>query len=266
MVVAASLRQLEYVPRFEPPLGGKLLDVIAEIDGSPVYFEVVAPERAEASAEDQRLVERLIAEVRHRVSHCRVEIEICDLLDAESIGAIAAAIETAKPFSWVDVNSLARIRRVNAGQNLIPIFDEENHQIVIGGERSTQGDSTSVIARWEPSDARAKRIFNNEYKHFSQAVPNVLVVNVSAVTSGMKLWPAEMARLLQPTRNRKVGAVVFFTQSAVGPPEAIRRRWMVLENPHAQFPIPERLLAGFESLDESSAYGRPRQERRIAKR
>jgi hypothetical protein len=162
------------------------------------------------------------------------------------------------------VDSLARVRRINASQPLLPTFDGEGAQVVFAEEISVQGESTSVITRWESSDVRAKRVFNEEYHQFSPSVSNVLVVNVCAASDGMKLWPGEMARLLQPTRNRKVGAVAFFEQGSLGLPEAIRRRWRVLVNPHAHLPIPERLLAGIESLDESTAYGLPRPERIVA--
>ncbi len=264
LVLVAAVRRLGYAARFEPALEGKVLDAVAEIDEIPVYFEVVAPERSEAAEQDQRLVGELVADVRARVSKCRVEIEVRIPLDASANAAIVTGIEQAPPSTWVVVNDLARVRRVDAGQALYPTFDGEGAQVVIGEEELVQGDSTSVIARWESSDARAKRVFNEEYRHFSLAVPNVLVVNVCAVPDGMDLWPGEMARLLQPLRNRRVGAVAFFEQGSLGPPEAIRRRWRVLVNPHAHIAVPERLLAGIESLDESGAYGLPRLERVVA--
>jgi len=162
------------------------------------------------------------------------------------------------------VNDKARLRRIDIGQTLCPTFDGDGVQIVLGGETTVQGESTGVIARWETSDARAKRVYNEEYHQFSGEVGNVLVVNVSAVMDGMKIWPSLMARLLQPARNRKVGAVVFFEQGLLGPPEAVRRRWRVLVNPHAYVPIPEALLTAFESLDESRAFGLPQTERLVA--
>jgi hypothetical protein len=61
--------------------------------------------------------------------------------------------------------------------------------------------------------------------------------------------------LLQPTRNRKVGAVVVFTQGLVGPPECVRRRWVLVVNPHAHLHVPEKLLESFEALDESQHLG-----------
>jgi hypothetical protein len=237
-----------------------VLDATAEIDGISVYFEVVAPERSDASAEDQRLVNKLTVDVRARVSKCRVEIEVQSPFDAGSIGPIVAAIEAAAPSTWTLVNSLARVRRIDAGQTLLPMFDGAGH-VVVGGESFLQGESTNVIARWESSDARAKRVFKDEYHQFSRTVPNVLVVDLCAVSDGMKLWPGEMARLLQPTRNRKVGAVAFFDQRLLGPPGTIRRRWRLLVNSYAHLPVPEHLLTGIESLDESSAYGLPRPDR-----
>ena len=264
LVLVATLRRLGYAPRFESALEGKVLDAVAEMDGLPVYFEVVAPNRSEAAEQDQRLVDNLIADVRARVSKCRVEIEVRSPLDASATAAILTGVEEVPPSTWVVVNDLARVRRIDAGQALEPTFDGESAQVVFGEEELVQGDSTGVVARWESSDARAKRVFNEEYHHFSPAVPNVLVVNVCAVPDGMELWPGKMAALLQPVRNRKVGAVAFFEQGSLGPPQAIRRRWRVLMNPHAHIPVPERLLAGIESLDESEAHGLPRLERIVA--
>ncbi len=264
LVVGAALRRLGHEPRFAAPIDGRLLDAACDIDSSPVYFEVVAPERSDASAEDQQRVNELTAEVRRSVSKCRVEIEIRGQLDDTSVGTIVAMVKSAQTSEWSLISSVARIRRIDAGQTLLPTFDGHGAQVVIAEERAVQGDSTSVIARWEASDARAKRIFNDEYHHFSKSVANTLVLNVCAVSDGMKLWPTEMARLLQPTRNRKVGAVVFFEQGSLGPPEAIRRRWRVLVNPYAYLSVPDRLLTGLESLDESEAYGLERAERVIA--
>lgn len=123
-------------------------------------------------------------------------------------------------------------------------------------EAEVQGETAGIVARIETAtDVRARHKFNDEYHHFSESVANVLVINVSGVIDGMKAWPSEIARLLQPSRNRKVGAVVFFDQASVGPPEAIRRKWRVLVNPFAHMQIPKTLLDGLESLDESTDWG-----------
>ena len=109
-----------------------------------------------------------------------------------------------------------------------PTFDGEGPSIVFAGQRAIQGPATNVVICWEDNDERAKRLFNAEYHHFSEEVPNVLVVNVFAVADRMKAWTNWMNRVLQPKQNRKVGAVALFDQGVVGPPEAIRRQWKVI--------------------------------------
>ncbi len=264
LVLVAVLRRLGYEPQFAAPIDGRVLDAACDIGGRAVYFEVVAPERSDSSTEDQLRIEELTTQVRSSNFKCRVEIELLRPLPTTDLDVIAAAVQWAPPSEWSLVPSLARVRRIDSGQSLLPLFDGDGAQIAVGGEHSTQSESTSVIVRLEASDVRAKRVFNDEYHHFSERVANVLVVNVCAVSDGMKSWPGEVARLLQPTRNRKVGAVVLFDQGSLGPPEAVRRRWRVVVNPYAHIPVPDCLLMGIESVDESEAHGLQRQERIIA--
>lgn len=264
-VVVWSLFRIGYAAQFGAPLAGRVLDVQSMVNGAPVYFEVVTPEQSDASTQDLHSVDQLTTTVKNQVSRCRVEIEIRKSMSAGDIILIANAVQAAPPGEWILVGSVARLRRIDAGGALLPLFDGDGAQILIGGARQVQGESTSVIARWESSDARAKRVFNEEYHHFSEDVPNILIVDTCGVSSAMEQWPTQMARLLQPGRNRKVGAVVFFEQGCLGPPEAIRRRWRILVNPHAHVQIPKALLSGFESLDESSWYGLSRLEGLVAR-
>jgi hypothetical protein len=68
------------------------------------------------------------------------------------------------------------------------------------------------------------------------------------------------------TGSEKIGAIVFFREfTMVSPPIKRRRLWRVIVNPTAQVQIPEALLNGLESLDESSFWGsRRRPERLVA--
>jgi hypothetical protein len=77
----------------------------------------------------------------------------------------------------------------------------------------------------------------------------------AAVTSGRGSWLV-MAGFLQPSRNRKVGAIAFFQQGDFA--KGVRRRWRTLANQHAHIEVPGALLPGIESLDESSFFGLPR--------
>ena len=264
LVLVAALRRLGLDARFAAPIGGRVLDATCVVNTSPVYFEVVAPERSVAAENAQRIVNVLTAAVRQDVSRCRVEIELLDAFDESAISRVREAIKLAKSSVWTIIESVARLRRTDVGESLSPAFDGDGTQIFFGADKKTQGASTSVIARWESSDVRAKRVFNDKYRQLGPDVANILVVNVCAVTDGFKAWPIEMARLLQPSRNRKVGAVAFFEQGCIGSPEAIRRRWRILVNPHAHLPAPEAVLSGLESLDESTQYGVAARERIVA--
>ena len=264
LVLVASLIRLGYSAEFEPPLGNSLLDAVCSVDGSAIYFEVVIPNRSDASEAQQAVMKRLSETVRNSVSKCRVEIEVLEPVVEEDIIAVVRAVRSARSSDWVIVESKIRLRRIDAGMPLPRLFDVDGVQVVIGGEKDAQGESTSVVMRWEASDERAKRIFNREYHHFSPQFGNMLVVHTSAVTDGWKSWPLLMIRLLQPKRNRNVSAVAFFDQGLLGPPEAIRRRWRIVVNPFAHVLIPETLLADIESLDESNHYNSPREPRLTA--
>jgi hypothetical protein len=265
LVVVASLRHLGYSARHEPALDGRVLDAYCEIEGGPVYFEVVSPEQSDAGQEQEEKVRTFTDGLRRRLAACRVEIELFGPLDPTSEPALVAALESAAAGEWVSVGSIARFRRIAKGCSLPPVFDGNAPQVIVGNATAVQDGSLAIIVRREAPDLRAKRVFRQEYEQLSASVPNVLVVDLCAVSDGWQTWPELIARLLQPMQNRKVGAVFFFEQGCLGPPEAIRRRWRVLVNPNAHLRIPDSLLSGVEGLDESALYGLPRPERVVAK-
>lgn len=265
LVLVSALNALGYPAVFAPPLDGRVLDAECCVDERRVLFEVVVPDRSDSNVTRQQAVSLLSAQLQKTISACRVEIEVTDRFSVGDIQAVIDAVAKSPASAWIEVRKVARLRRTDAGQPLLPLFDnQEGMQITFGGQRELQDVSVSIVIRYEAPDARAKRIFNEEYHQFSSTVPNVLVVDVCAVTDGMKEWPAHMSRLLQPTRNRKVGAVAFFDQGVLGPPERIRRRWRVLVNPNAHHTVPEPLLSALEGLDESEHYGMPRFSRLVA--
>jgi hypothetical protein len=254
LVLGSSLAKLGFRPTFHAELNGKALDACCEVEGRPVYFEVIAPDRADHSINAQQMINELGKAIRASVSACRVEVVLLTSVDQQMTQKIADAVRDASSGEWVTVDSIARIRRINEGQKLSSTFDGEGVSIVFAGERGVQGPSTAVVISWEDNDERAKRLFNAEYHHFSEEVANILVGNVCAVADGMKSWTAWMNRVFQPKQNRKVGAVVLFEQGVLGCPEAISRQWRVTTNPYAHLAIPHSLIHGFESLDQSERW------------
>jgi hypothetical protein len=92
---------------------------------------------------------------------------------------------------------------------------------------------------------------------WSKSRCNVVVFDACAV-GGVSDWPEVIAKL-PGTGFEKIGAVLFFDQGSVGPPERLRRRCVF--NPNATLPIAEELISGVESLDESGHYGIPSKPR-----
>jgi len=190
LVLVTTLARLGLSPRFAVPIDGSVLDACCTIEDRPVYFEVVAPEWSEALVAEQRSIDHLVAEVQHEVTKCRVEIDVYGTLDRASTAAILSAIRSAPCAEWVTVGSAARIRRIDAGQLLQPLFDGDGAQIFVAGDRVVQGTSASVIARRESSDLRAQRVLDDKRKQLSRGVANLVVVNVSAVLR----WDEAVAR------------------------------------------------------------------------
>jgi hypothetical protein len=72
---------------------------------------------------------------------------------------------------------------------------------------------------------------------------------------GMKWWWPLALRWLQPSRNRRVGAIILYDQAGIwGQQYAIRQRWRVVENPYAYMPVPRSLINAIGALDESAAW------------
>lgn len=252
LVLASALCRLGHSPILEPPIGGKCLDASCEVDQVPVFFEVITPERSDESGERSEWIDRLTQAVKLAVKGCRVEVAVQSTLDGISIERIVDLVTTVPAGCWMQLDSLARVRRIDQGQLLPPTFDGTGSIVIFAGEHHLQGPTTGVIVKWEDSDDRASRQFTAEYHHFAEGVANVLVVNACAVPDGLESWELHLRRLFQPTRNRKVSAAAIFDQGILGPPEAIRRRWRTVENAYARVRVPSSLLNGFQSLDESA--------------
>lgn len=245
VVVVDGLVRLGHNPAFEPPLGDRVLDALCHIDGSDTYLEVVAPERSQASQDRAAREATIRAKLDRELRDCRLELDLRELATAEDAETILSAAKSAPAGEWISVGDIVRMRRIDKGGQLEPLWDGDGPTIKILGQEPSQG----VFSRWEDSDDRAKRVFNDEYAHFASGVANVVVVNTSAVDPAFRVWPQAMTRLFQPGRNRKVGAVAFFSQAIMGTPLATIRSWHVVVNPHSHVSVPARLIEGLRSLD-----------------
>jgi len=258
----AALRRLGYATQCAARVGDSVPDAHCIIDGAPVSFEVYAPDQSDASYVRRQLVKELCAAIRREMSESRIEIWLLNEFGRDDIPVAVTTIRSAASGIWSNVVDWARIRRVDDGQRLSPLFDGDGVKAVFAGEVATQGPSMRLIIRWEESDPRAEANLQHKHSQVSQSVANVLVINTCEI-GGIGEWPEVIARLLV-SGYEKIGAVAFFHQGWRGPPEAVRRRWHIVVNPRAEIPIPDTLLTGLESLDESDHWGLERKPRLIA--
>ena len=251
LVVGYVLRKLGLDPQFEAGEGEP--DLLCEVDGVPVAFEVYAPEDSYASQSQRALVEELQKAVIEATAISRVEIGILESFADSDISCAIEVIRQAPSLAWTPIGNWAHFRRTDEGQHLPPTFDGSGAQVMVAGETDVKGPNKSVVIRWERADTRARQALERKRAQLRDGVFNTVVMDVCAV-GGIDEWPETIAQLFG-TDFEKIGAVIFFDQGCLGPPERVRRRWRIVDNPHAAQPIPEKLLASIESLDESKYYG-----------
>ena len=251
LVVGWALGRLGYNPEFEAGEGRP--DLVCEVDGAPVAFEVYAPEDSAASQSQQALVQALQQAVTEAISNSRVEIGILESFTKSDIAGALEVIQRARPLVWVPIGDWAQFRRTDEGESLPSMFDGAGAQLRVAGDGDTKGPGKSVVIRWEQVDTRARQSLERKRAQMRDGVRNAIVMDVCAV-GGIADWPETIARLVGAD-FQKIGAVLFFDQSCLCSPERVRRRWRVVDNPQASQPIPENLFAGIESLDESKYYG-----------
>lgn len=193
------------------------------------------------------------------ISNSRVELGILESFDQSDIASAVEAIRAARPLVWTRVGDWAQFRRTDEGQILLPMFDGAGAQVRVAGDTAVKGPGKSVVIRWERVDTRARLALERKRAQVRAGVCNAVVIDVCAV-GGTGDWPETIAQL-PGTDFEKIGTVLFFDQGCLGPPERVRRRWRVIDNPCASLCAPQKLLSAIESLDDSQYYGMPRRSR-----
>jgi hypothetical protein len=258
---AAALVRCGFTPVLEPQLGSKTLDCSVGVGSERVYVEVIAPEQAAAIKDARATAMRMAEELVERTTGSRTEVLLSDEPGVR-LDAIVEAVTTTLPDGRVhNVEGIAKVRRDFLGPqppNVGPLIANPDPRPTVAVSRMTGGGGgvfTSATVRLTITDERARRLLSNELSHFSQTERNILAVRVSNVPGGMKWWWPLVLGWFQPSRNRRVGAIVLYEQALGGMPFAIRQRWRVIENPYAYMPVPRSLINAIGDLDESPALG-----------
>lgn len=199
------------------------------MDGTPIAFEVYAPDDSQASQDQSALADALRQAVMEAISDSLVEIDVLQGFNKSEIPAAVQTILNAPPSLWTPVGDWAQIRRTDQGQPLAPTFDGSGAEVRVAGNTEVKGLGKSVVVRWEHADTRARLALERKRAQVDDAIANVVVMDVCAV-GRVGEWP-EIIASLPGIEFSKVGMVVFFDQGSLGPPERIRRRWPSLKIP-----------------------------------
>lgn len=251
LVAGWALQKLGYEPQFESGDGEP--DLMCEVEGTPVAFEVYAPDDSAISKNRRELINKLQQALTDAISNSRVELGVLEEFDDSHIAIAVQTILQSPSQQWISIGDWARFRRIDEGQTLPPTFDGNGAQFKVAGDSERKGPGKSAVIRWENVDTRAQHALERKRGQVRHSVQNVVIIDACAV-GGIGEWPEVIAKL-PGTDFAKIGAVIFFDQGCLGPPERICRRWRVVKNPSASMQIPGTLLSAFESLDESTHYG-----------
>jgi hypothetical protein len=253
---AAALVKSGYRPSLEPQLNGKRLDAVVDAEGEQVYVEVIAPERSNAIMEGQTAI-NLLADTLLTNVGTNIEILFQTDISLEVSQRVLQFVESAPVTEEIQtIAGVAALLKRELKAEDVPVVGstiprtDSGPAIAISRIRRNETGVTAITVRLPVTDERAQRLLAGELHHFSQDEVNLLVINVTNVPRGIETWSPLLQRCLQPTRNRRVGAIILYEQSLSAHDGNIYQRWEVLRNPHAYKRIPESLLERIEILNE----------------
>jgi hypothetical protein len=256
---AAALVRSGLTPELEPQVRSRQLDCSVEVGSEIVFAEVIAPETSEAIRDAYAAIERVALELVERSKGTHTEILLTVEPDTKFDTIITSATATPPDETVHNVEGTGWVRRVSLASQppeVAPQIPNPDPRPAIFTTRLRQEDDTitSAMVRLPILDERTHRLLSAELHHFSQAERNILVVRVTSVPGGMEWWLSLTQRWFQPTRNRRVGAVVLYETALIGTPPAVRQRWRIVENPYAYVPVPNELITAIGAVDESSVW------------
>jgi hypothetical protein len=260
LTFAARLIRAGFTPTLEPPLGSGSLDTLVPLDEGPVYCEVKAPETSEAIEDIKAAAARLAGILRDQNPGKRVEVLFTDDIDETAASKVAAAVRL-HPMSdsvwFFNTTALISTKLMGDDPNVGPTIPSPEAAAIIGAAQGSlvNGVRTAGIVRVPVTDARAKRLLYGESHHFSRDHMNLLVMDVSNCVTSLKAWEKLIENCLQPTQNRRFGAVILYFAGVGGDKMTPRQEWRVIRNPYAYKPLPEALLEGIGNPDARGAFG-----------
>ena len=247
MRFAARAKARDLPVELEPPLNGKVLDTLLTFEGEQIYCEVIAPETSAAMKQAHKLAGELATAIADRCPGKRVEVLIKGDLD-ETVCAKLLEVTPRLTLSGeiIDVDNLALASIHPSATDGIASTIPRGDAFAILSVAHLRQDETSkavAIVHVPTSDERIKQLLYGESHHFTRKQMNILAIDVTQVPGGIKGWLPRIERCLQPTQNRRFGAVLLFMTTLEGEKASHTQTWRAVINPHAYRLIPAGLIS-----------------------
>lgn len=242
---AAGLLVELYPPH--PEKSGELEMKIQTQKGNPVFVEVVSPRTQVWNRFLMKLVDP-IKKIASQMEDIRLEIYLYKELDKDEQRELQEACRGVIKQRKVgiekkDKNYHILLSHVNTIKiNSAVKKTEEQTSLFVTNLTQTKGHKNIVTLGVPFADKRAQQVLEGEYHQLTSHYPNIVVIDVSGVPSGVQNWPVYIKRRLQPKLNRKISAVIL--SSSVNS-KRIEREYILILNPYANNKIPKEIISVF---------------------
>jgi hypothetical protein len=249
---AATLGELGYEVTLEPEVEGKHPDASILHEGEEICFEVSSPQLSEAIKEVWDATRTLALRLAKLEPPSVVDAYLTAEPGPNVADTIVGFLRSRKPdplgatHPLPDIGFLRRIERGAERRDFNPAPDSSMFAEV--GSMAGIPDGGEANVRTRVSDDRAQRLIDGELHHFSVKHTNIVVMDVSCFPRRIDTWAAPIGRRLQPSMNRRCGAVILLNVWTTSPPATVRMRSKVLKHPCPYSPVPTELIEHLENL------------------
>lgn len=234
-------------PELEPSLNGKVLDTKIIFNNREIFFEVTSHETSDAIKNIRSDIEQFAQKILDDFPSKRIEVFLTQDITTDIQEAVIDVLKnTDQTNIKIELPDVAIITKHDEPFDLVttPLIEKQATDAVLGAAKSnvTPDLKTLAIVRLCITDARAKRLLYAESHHFSKDHINILVMDVTSVTGGMKKWIEIISKCLQPNQNRRFSAVIFFSEGFYIDVNNTKQEWKYVNNEHTYHKVPDGLL------------------------
>jgi len=242
---AARLLLLGYSPQLDPAIGDKRLDVAFPVGADTVLTEVISPQFSQYGRALSDQLTNLAETLKATRPHSSIDVFLTFDPNTElttTLMQIATNYDSDRAVV-MELENAAYVRITpftSSATPFAPVVVDSHITLGVVAFEFGPARNTRVTVCIPFSDERAGRLVDAEGHHFPKDSFNLLVMDLSGIPNGLRHWVPLVARRLQPTINRRFGAVCLFQAeaNATDPP------WqsIIVENLYARQPLPQVLL------------------------